>query len=82
MNAHQELAVGEARFAVCRDVHGLWLGVEVTDEKVVSQAREHDGAVWHDDSIEMFLTPQVTIPQAPNVRECAHSIVNVDASPL
>lgn len=58
-----EPAKGKARMLVAQDSKALYIAVECYEDaetltKLVADCTERDGAVWKDDSIELFLGPQ------------------------
>jgi hypothetical protein len=58
-----EPAKGKARMLVAQDNKALYIAVECYEDEdvlkeLVADCTRHDGAVWQDDSVELFLGPQ------------------------
>ncbi len=68
------------RFKVLTDRMGIYLAVSCVDSEVKTQVRAHDGPVWHDDCVEIFLVPEAEISDDPNIREFYQFIVNASGS--
>ncbi|MBO4513657.1 MAG: hypothetical protein J5746_12910, partial [Victivallales bacterium] len=70
----------KTRFKILQGKSGLYLAVECQDSKVQTEQRPHDGDVWCDDCIEIFVVPESEINVDHNVREYYQFVVNASGS--
>jgi hypothetical protein len=73
-------AFQRTRFKVSGDRYGVYLAVSCTDEDLKTACQPQDSALWHDDSIEIFLVPEAEVSSDPNIREFYQFIVNASGS--
>ena len=66
----------ETRFKVLAGKRGLYFAFQVEDSSVVANRHEHDYALWNEDCIEIFLTPEAEPSSDPNIREYKQFIFN------
>ena len=67
-------AVEPTRFKVLAGREGLFFAFNVTDSNIKSQHKDHDGPLWGDDCIEIFILSEPEAPADPNIREYRHFI--------
>ncbi|MBQ7176563.1 MAG: hypothetical protein IJS08_04035 [Victivallales bacterium] len=68
------------RFKILQGKSGLYLAIDCLDSKVESEVRPHDGMVWSDDCVEIFVVTESEINVDTNVREYYQFIVNAAGS--
>jgi cellulose/xylan binding protein with CBM9 domain len=68
------------RFKVLQSSKGLYFAFNIKANSIKSSLRKHDGAVWNDDCIEIFLAPEREFSPDRNVREYSHFICNASGS--
>ncbi len=48
----------QTRFKLLSDGNGIWMFFECTDAAIKTVPRPLDDSVWHDDCVEVFLSPR------------------------
>ena len=69
----------KTKFKVLQDKFGLYFAF-VAEDKIIKSEKRLNGAVWFDDSIEIFLAPVANFSSDLNIREYFHFIFNPDSS--
>lgn len=69
-----------AEFKLLQSSKGLYFAFRISDSDIKSSTRKHDEAVWNDDCIEIFITPEREFSPDRNVREYSHFICNASGS--
>ena len=69
-------AAEPTRFKVLAGQRGLYFAFEATDTTLKSEHKDHDGPLWADDCIEIFILPEPAPAADPNIREYKHFIFN------
>lgn len=70
----------KTRFKIAGGKYGFYFAFECTDTAVKSQVRHHDGTLWVDDCVEIFIVPEKNITFDMNVREYFQFILNASGS--
>lgn len=78
LNGGKDTVVQKTLFTVLRGKTGLYFSFKAADREIVCNKKEDDGALWADDSLEIFLMPEHAVPEDPNTREFYHFIFNVE----
>ncbi len=69
-------AVEPTRFKVLTGKRGLFFAFEATDSSIKDEKKNHDGPIWFDDCIEIFILPEPEPAADSNIREYKHFMFN------
>lgn len=76
LNASQKKASEQTFFQVAVSSEGFYWAFRCPDKSIKAQTVQRDGAVWHDDSLEIFMSADDPLPDDPNVRRGRHFLFN------
>ena len=76
LNASQKKAAEQTFFQVAVSSEGFYWAFRCPDKSIKAQTVQRDGAVWHDDSLEIFMSADDPLPDDPNVRRGRHFLFN------
>ena len=69
-------AVEPTRFKVLAGERGLFFAIEATDSSIKDEKKNHDGPIWFDDCMEIFILPEPEPAADSNIREYKHFMFN------
>ena len=70
----------DTKFKVLCGRDGIYFAFRAMDAEVKSSKTEHDGTIWMDDCVEIFLAPVEMISPDHNIREYLHFAFNPSGS--
>lgn len=77
LNAQTKKAAEQTFFQVAASPEGFYWAFRCQDKSLKGKETLRDGAIWNDDSLEIFMTADDPLPEDPNVRRGRHFLFNI-----